>query len=315
MFSEEIRWYDKYTITSVRDFLDNLPEQANEQPWGYRGQAKACWPLRPALYRDLIDPGSLSSHDHVKAYRNLESMLLERFKAYALPHVTASPNSDIAWLALAQHHGLPTRFLDWTESPLIALFFALNEETECDSVVWAILTRDGIREAEHTLDALDSLFLQSERQRILDEERRIAQISDEVGAPRIEVTENLELQQIEDCLQQTSHIHLGDPIYRYHPSHTTSRITAQQGFFTVQALSFGHLQPLELQFGLSLVGEQGLEYNAAGPWFRKYTIPQECKETIRRELDVVGINHYAVYPDLEGVAKKLREDVRMQKRF
>lgn len=314
MLGDEIRWYDEYTITSVSEFLGELPDRANELPWGYRGQTED-WPLQPALYRRLVDPSGKSSDEQVRAYKNLESLLLERFKAYSLPHITSSPNSDIAWLALAQHHSLPTRLLDWTESPLVALFFALNERKKCNSVVWALLTLNVIRETEHTLDALDKPFLQNERQRILDEMDRIEQQYAAVSGHPGNSVKDPNLQHIEDRLSQISHIQLNAPIYRYHPSHTTSRITAQQGLFTVQTMSFDRLLPLEVQFGLSLAGHPGLEFIPDGPWFRKYIIPEEYKETIWRELDVLGTNHYAVYPDLEGIAKKLREDVRLQKRF
>ncbi len=53
-----------------------------------------------------------------------EKETFKQFKRRSHSTVTSSPKNDWEWLAIAQHHGLPTRLLDWTISPLVALFFA-----------------------------------------------------------------------------------------------------------------------------------------------------------------------------------------------
>jgi type I restriction enzyme M protein len=59
--------------------------------------------------------------------------MLEKFKREAIPYLTIKPNDDWDWLALAQHHGLPTRLLDWTQNPLVAVGIA---STSCPAISW-----------------------------------------------------------------------------------------------------------------------------------------------------------------------------------
>ncbi|UWQ96160.1 FRG domain-containing protein [Rhodobacteraceae bacterium M385] len=56
--------------------------------------------------------------------RSYERSILKQFKQSALPFLTTRPQTELEWLAIAQHHGLPTRLLDWSYNPMVALFFA-----------------------------------------------------------------------------------------------------------------------------------------------------------------------------------------------
>jgi FRG domain len=72
-------------------------------------------------------------------YPNMERNLIRQFKKYSRHHVVER-DSDWYWLSVTQHHGLPTRLLDWTYSPMIAAHFAtsdLNEYSK-DSAIWKV---------------------------------------------------------------------------------------------------------------------------------------------------------------------------------
>lgn len=114
------------TIKSVGELIRAIRErpEAGRGVW-YRGQADRGWTLTPSLARDPAHPDA-------------EITLLKRFKQNALPHLTAQPNAEWEWLFLMQHYRVPTRLLDWSESPLAGLWFVVNEDTETDGVLWCL---------------------------------------------------------------------------------------------------------------------------------------------------------------------------------
>jgi hypothetical protein len=102
--------------------------------WAFRGERDERWPLYSSLSRYLQNFGVAR-----EAWPAQESRILRIFKRKAHQFLTTPPGTDddFQWMALMQHHGAPTRLIDFTWSPYVAAFFAL-ERTLADGVVWAM---------------------------------------------------------------------------------------------------------------------------------------------------------------------------------
>lgn len=125
--------YHRHRVTTWRELVD-LVSSERYKHWAFRGQAKSSWDLWSALSRRLWDHKVHKDH-----WQSQEERVLRIFKRKAhlfLQHIP-DEEDDFEWLALMQHHGAPTRLLDFTWSPYVAAFFALERSTET-AAIWGI---------------------------------------------------------------------------------------------------------------------------------------------------------------------------------
>ena len=117
-------------LVSEQEFSNKT--QRHRSNFVYHGLSNSAFELTTSLQRNC---------KHL--YSELESSVLRNFTKYALADYPALDNSVWQQMILGQHHGLPTRLLDWTYSPLTAMHFAttennLNKMEKHDCIVWKI---------------------------------------------------------------------------------------------------------------------------------------------------------------------------------
>lgn len=109
----------------VNTFYEFLDVVLKHDRGYYRGVKNSAYTLLTKLGRaDLTTAIRLGLN---KDLRDFEKTVIDTFKRCARPFIDKTPNSDWEWLALMQHHGAPTRLLDWTANPLVALYFATED--------------------------------------------------------------------------------------------------------------------------------------------------------------------------------------------
>jgi hypothetical protein len=128
------------TIQSVEDLLGIVQEYANTSVI-YRGVTSSKYELVPPVGRRRRGKKALAPKD--------ERYILSLFKQRAIAHLHRTPNDDWEWLAIAQHHGLPTRLLDWTRNPLVAAYFAVVEKHDGDSAIYAYKSNRHLQIQKH----------------------------------------------------------------------------------------------------------------------------------------------------------------------
>lgn len=238
-------------------FSNIFDEKINRHrsPFIYRGMNDARNTLKTSLAR-LGGP-----------YAKLERHLLRNFIKYAHTNVL-SGQSNWNWLALAQHHGLPSRLLDWTYSPYVALHFALNDlqKYNQDGVIWVL---NYVKLNQFLPDALKAI-IQKEQSNTFT-----AQMLDSTCKTLDEL----------DGLDATPFLLFLEP-----PS-LDDRIVNQFALFSL-------LSNAEARLDHWLANHND--------YYFRVIIPAELKWEIRDKLDQANITERVLFPGLDGLSMWLK---------
>ncbi len=241
-------------IHSVTEFVGALFGRPEEETVWYRGHSKLAHELIPSLARP---PRKVEA----------EETLIKRFKQNAYPFLKTIPEREWEWLFLMQHHEVPTRLLDWSDSPLVALWFAMQrsadpeDKDDADACVWALLPLElnVLANLAPEFPADIPLFGQDD---VLDgylpskvANARVAKLKPAAGiAPR-----------------------------------QFSRVVAQMGSFTI---THKKQHPLE---------------RVASSCLTRYVVPAANKTDVRRELRHLRMTRLSVFPELANVSELTQE--------
>ena len=246
------------TWSDAKHYFDALLDE--NRAWIFRGHYKAEWPLQPSLERILIrKPVDLA----------IEKKIITEFKRRAHQYLAATeiPRDLFEWLALMQHHGSPTRLLDWSRSPYISAFIAFEEtyKEEGDVAIWAI----------------DSQWLQ---------ECSAHRLAEAWGKPIIAeiLRTDEELERLMQCDVRV--------VLPMEPERMNERLTIQQGLFLFPSGA-------ELSFEAVLAD---YEKDDSRHHVRKVILPKSEGLNCLVDLLRMNINAASLFPGLDGFARSLR---------
>lgn len=246
-------------ITSLEEFIEHAMPFA-EQGQGFRGVANSAYPLKPGIGRKRDDVS-------IEQVLVQEQAMFTSFKRHLGMFETANSCLDIA--IIGQHYGLPTRLLDWSLTPLTALFFACKSHFDKDGIVYVL--PEWVLELRCENKFYDSI--------IFDEDLEF------INEAKNNCNENTKDFNIKEYFYYLKDYYSEIPVGKIYPVLKSSRMLSQGSFFTV------HFDPFQ---------------DFSNKIEQQFIIPMDGKEKIYKQLERIGVHEYSIFPDADGLASWLR---------
>ena len=302
--NNEVQGFDIESIVSVDQLLEECRkfsyEAARDEILYFRGESKSGWNLHPSVMRNPC-----------KGRRPLRPVEGEMLKELSTRQPDAFNDLDSAlgeWV-FAQHHGLPTRFLDVTLNPLVALHHACSENPNDDGQVHVFaVPRSMIK--SYDSDAVSAIanfakLPRWEKNLILgkvgadakdDEFHRLASINGSDLIQRVKSRLYDGIRQEKPYFQERMDIRDLYRVFVVQPQLMFDRIRAQSGAFLISA------------FHERFERDEILKWNPDIPIYSHYTlrIPAERKEPITRDLALLDVTRETLFPSVDESARSVR---------
>lgn len=293
-----------FIIESFEEYLKKVRKELPPKRIYFRGQSKRTsesdYTLKPSIGR----------HSKFKAKKlherdQIEREVLDTFTNHLLSHVRFLPRNEWEALAIAQHHGLPTRFMDWTTNPLVALYFATRQSKfrnttkkddeaiksePLDSAVYVLTSEprrysDMERPLENGVIPVADIATTPADGSSAYEEFGLAEPDEEdPNVPVAKDNDEEPYEQPRKKVEVVSPFDIKENVI-YDPPHVSPRIRAQDG-----VLMACHDPTSELDDNDII----------------EIVIKHEAHDEIRRRLDQYGVFDKQLFPDLDGIAKWLK---------
>jgi len=261
------------------EFFQDLTDQFPGKNIQYRGQSNVSWRVLPSLFRQKPDISNFES----EIVRELISLFPENFH---------QDQSMFDRLVRMQHYGLPTRLLDVTKNPLVALYFGVEENNETDDKDGAVIIIAGDQGRHKFFDSdvvscVSNLAnLKSDERTMLAETkaRTIAEFNDLQAADRL-----LQFIRAEKpyFLPRIQKVDLFRPV-TVTPKRNNQRMNVQSGQFVIYGLE----------------SKSGPDYEKSST-MAKLSIKAHAKEGIRRRLEELSIDDSTLFPEIDKAASRV----------
>lgn len=278
------------SLSAYIDAVSSINSAENDTAW-FRGHSTATYRLTPGVLRDLVPfrdsygrpldgTEPLRSSGYELTGVSPERMLSD-FKRRSIPFLEFVPRNDFEWLFLMQHHGVPTRLLDWTTNALVALYFALEDTRPSGDAS----DEDCEEEIDEFAENAAAVFAINPHKVNRAMHADIAEVVDvSADYERWEAyTRPTEL--------FSEHFDNFSPLCITAPQ-LSPRIRAQSGLFTIHGRD---VNPLDW-------------FSVVRPLITKILIPHEKAPVIWQQLRHFGFTKSFIYPGLDSVAHDVRVD-------
>ena len=272
-------------IDSLAGYIEKV-KKISEQGrfFWYRGHANADWQLAPSIFRDLISEGVTNERE--KNLRGIEDTTNINFLHQAKARERNFPHDDdeVGQLVVARHHGLLSRLLDWSESPLTALFFAVEDDisgSKNASCVWMLLPTT-LNENQWESEGI--YYSHAPVPRAIADCAFNEDVTLEDALEEMEREEEIEIEK-------------SGVVAAFIPQHTILRHMVQKANFTI------HHTPKVMD-----------ELPNASNFLVKIIIPLDKRKEILEELRWAGISRDLLFPDLDNLAEYLNAEIKRKMR-